>query len=89
MSNKPKTVILYESFASSIISDVFTFAVTAGLVLLADGRSVAWQILTISMFVFWVAAKPLAGSKIHKFYSKRELSQWVDSLPDDKDGGAA
>jgi hypothetical protein len=87
MSNKPHTVVLYESVLGSIVSDVFTFAVTAGLVLLADGRSLAWQWITIGMFIFWVVARAGAG-RLRKFYSKRELVEWAQSLPEDK-GGAA
>ena len=77
----PKIAVLHESLVSSIISDAVTFAVTAGLVVIADGRSVAWQIITIGMFVFWLVPKI---SKVHKFYSKRELLDWAESLPDDK-----
>jgi hypothetical protein len=71
----------------SIVSDVFTFAVTGGLILLADGRSLAWQVITIAMFIFWVKAK--AGGKVRKFYSKRELVEWAQSLPDKEKDGAA
>jgi hypothetical protein len=86
MRDKPQTVVLYESVLGSIVSDVFTFAVTAGLVLLADGRSFAWQIITAAMFMFWVAARAGIAGKIHKFYSKRELIEWAQSLPDKEKG---
>lgn len=80
----PYTVILRESLASSIASDAITFAMTASLILIADGRSMAWQIITIAMFVLWVTARAGGLGKIQKFYSKRELVEWVNSLPEDK-----
>ena len=80
----PHTVALYESVFGSFVSDAFTFAVTAGLVLLADGRSTAWQIITVGMFVVWIFSKTLMGGKIRKFYSKSELLEWAKSLPEDK-----
>jgi hypothetical protein len=84
MSSKPHTVVLYESVLGSIVSDVFTFSVTAGLVLLADNRSLAWQWITICMFIFWVAAR-LGSGKLRKFYSKRELVEWAQSLPEEEE----
>jgi hypothetical protein len=87
--DKPHTVIFYESVRGSIISDLVTFSITAGLVLLADGRSIAWQVITISMFLLWIAAKLGMEGKVSRFYSKRELVEWAQSLPDDKQGGAA
>jgi hypothetical protein len=83
-TKKPHTVVLYESVIGSVISDAVTFSITAGLVLLADGRSTAWQIITIGMFVFWSASKTLLGGKVKKFYSKREISEWVQQLPEEK-----
>jgi hypothetical protein len=89
MSDKLHTVVLHESLMGSIVSDVFTFAVTGGLVLLADGRSLAWQVITIAMFILWVTAKAGLLGKVRKFYSKRELVEWAQSLPDKEKGGAA
>jgi hypothetical protein len=83
MTEKTHTVVLYESMTASIISDIFTFVVTAGLILLADGRSLVWQVITTAMFIFWVSARSGMMCKIHKFYSKRELVEWAQSLPDD------
>jgi hypothetical protein len=90
MSGKPQhTVVLYESVLGSIVSDTFTFLVTAGLVLLADGRSLAWQIITIAMLVLWIAAKAGMAGKVHRFYSKSDLVEWAQSLPEKDKGGAA
>ena len=83
-TKKPHTVVLYESVIGSVISDAVTFAITAGLVLLADGRSTAWQTITIGTFVFWITSKALLAGKVKKFYSKREISEWVQQLPEDK-----
>lgn len=87
--NKPHTVILHESTIGSILSDTFTFLVVSALILLADGKSNAWQVITIGMFVFFVYSKVLLKNKIFKFYSKRDLLKWVNSLPDDDKGGEA
>jgi hypothetical protein len=82
--NKPQVVLLRESMLSSVLSDMFTFVMVGGLVLLADGRSMAWQVVTIGIFVFYINSKLVFGSKIKKFYSKRELLEWSNSLPEDK-----
>lgn len=87
MSDKAQAVVLYESVMGSIVSDVFTFAVTAGLMFLAEGRSLAWQIITIGMFIFWIMARSGIAGKVHIFYSKRELVEWAQSLPDKEKGG--
>jgi hypothetical protein len=89
MNKPPHTIALYESVIGSMVSDVFTFAITAGLVLLADGRSIAWQIITVGMFFVWIFSKALTHGKVLKFYSKREVLEWALSLPDDKKGGTA
>jgi hypothetical protein len=89
MNKPPHTIALYESVIGSMVSDVFTFAITAGLVLLADGRSIAWQIITVGMFFVWIFSKALTHGKVLKFYSKREVLDWALSLPDDKKGGTA
>lgn len=89
MSDKPQSVVLHESVLGSIVSDVFTFAVTAGLMLFAEGRSLAWQIITIGMFIFWIMARSGIAGKVHIFYSKRELLEWAQSLSDKEKGGSA
>ena len=89
MTSKIHTIAICESLKSSIVSDCFTFAVVAGLVLLADGRSIAWQLVTVGLFIFWVAGRISMGSKVRKFYSKRDLVEWAQALPDDKEGGAS
>jgi hypothetical protein len=83
MTEKTHTAVLYESMTASVISDIFTFLVTAGLMLLADGRSLTWQIITTAMFIFWVTARSGMLGKVHKFCSKRELVEWASSLPDE------
>jgi hypothetical protein len=81
--NQPQVVLLRESMLSSVLSDMTTFIVVGGLVLLADGRSMAWQVITIGMFLFYLNIKLFFGSKIKKFYNRRELLEWANSLPDD------
>jgi len=82
MSEKPQVTILYESVLKSIISDCFTFAVTVALVFIADGRSTAWQAITIGMFIFWIFCKIGFMGRVNKFYSKQELLEWAKSLPE-------
>ncbi len=86
-SDKPRVVILYESVIGSLVSDLATFF-TAGLILLAEGKSFVWQVITVGMFVFWIAAKAGLG-KVLRFYSKRDLVKWANSLPDDDNNGEA
>lgn len=88
-SAKPVVVVLRESLLKSIISDLITFAITAGLVLLAEGRSLAWQVTTIGMFVFWMCSEAGLQTYLKKFYSKRELIEWAEALPDDHEGDEA
>lgn len=82
--NQPQVVLLRESMLSSVLSDMFTFVMVGGLVLLADGRSMAWQVVTIGIFVFYINNKLVFGSSIKKFYNKRELLEWSNLLPEDK-----
>ena len=85
-TTRPFTVVLHESLYESVLSDICTFIVTASLVLIADGKSLAWQVITIGMFVFWVFAKAGIFGKIHRFYSKREVLKWAESLPEPEQG---
>lgn len=81
---KPHTAILKESFLESVVSDTITFARTAALIHFADGKSLVWQCITVAIFFFFATAKLGMLGKIHRFYSKRELLEWAQSLPEDK-----
>ena len=74
----------HESVAESFYKDFVTGVVVTFLVYISQG-STFWEFITGGMFIIFVLTNiQVTLGKAKKFKGKKELQQWLDSLPDER-----
>ncbi len=77
MENKEKKVFVYyrESFLQAVLSDVVTFGFLIFSIWFSRGDNL-WTFFCIVLFVIFTVGK--ASARVNKFYSAKELKDFVD-----------
>jgi len=82
--DKFKVLRIKQTWLQSAISNMFTMLFIA-LCAYVSKDSNWWTFVTACIFLFWMSVRvnSMYKESVNEFYTKQELLDWVNSLPDD------